>query len=88
MFNINDEDQKPFKEDVWSVIYIKNPSEFVQLAAAIQNVYTIRYIKNPSGKIRNEIREYEFWYKPLVLWDETDFSRFNDRLITKENKNV
>jgi hypothetical protein len=36
----------------YSIKYMKNPSERVQLAAVKQNAYAIEYIKNPSERVQ------------------------------------
>jgi len=40
------------KQNGYSIAYIKNPSEEMQLAAVQQDARAIKYIKNPSEDVK------------------------------------
>ena len=54
-------EKKMVEKDPFSIRYIKNPSEDVQLAAVKQDVDVIEYIQNPSEKVQLAAIKQGFW---------------------------
>jgi len=72
---------KAVKENGWSVQFIKNPSEEMQLLAVKQYAYSIRYIKNPSEELQKlAIKQSKYDIKVIMLCP--DYEDFADEIMT------
>jgi len=48
------------EKDSFLILYIENPSQEVQLAAANKNPYSIKLIENPTQRVKEFLRSKGF----------------------------